>query len=91
MQSPIEIYNAKNKNSPEFLCDIFQFTDKASNLRYKSTLRRRQDKAANFGNESISLLVPKIGEVVRKSIKRVLIDFRTINIYTSSKSAIKHI
>lgn len=33
-----EIYIAKHKISPELVCDIFQVTNRAHNLKYKSTL-----------------------------------------------------
>ena len=65
----IEIYKVKNKISPEFVNDIFHFTDRAHDHKNKSTLRKKIDTVAYFDFECIYSLAITECQLVLESIK----------------------
>ena len=66
-----EIYNAKNKISPEVVNSLFEFTNKNCNLRNASILKRKRYFTVHYGSESLVSLAPKIWELVPDSIREV--------------------
>ena len=55
----IEIYKVKNNISPEVVNSLFEFTNKNSNLRNASILKRKRFFTVHYGSESLLSLAPK--------------------------------
>ena len=67
----IEIYKVKNNISPEVVNSLFEFTNKNSNLRNASILKRKRFFTVHYGSESLLSLAPKTCELVPDSIRDV--------------------
>ena len=64
-----EIYKIKNDLGPKIMKDTFHFIQKPYNLRNDPVLQRRRNRTVYFGTESISLLAPKIWELIPSDIR----------------------
>ena len=64
---PTKIFKVKNGMSTGLTENIFRFVDKSYNLRIKSILFRKRNKAVFYGTESPSSLGPKIWDLISQS------------------------
>ena len=65
-----EVYNAKNKTSPEIVKSLFKFSNKNYNFRNALILKRKRTFTVHFGSESLSSLAPAIWEFAPNSIRK---------------------
>ena len=50
--------------SPEKISDLFLFLQKPCNFRHNRGIQRRNDRTVFFGTECVSLLAPKLCELL---------------------------
>ena len=82
-----EIYNAKNKITPEFVNSSFEFANRRYNLKNTSVLKRNRYFTVHYGSESLASLAPKIWELVPDSIKEV----KTLSIFKNKIKISVHV
>ena len=63
------IYKTKNNLGPKIMNNTFHFIQKPYNFRNDPELQRRRNRTVYFGTESISLLSPKIREIITSDIR----------------------
>ena len=65
----VELYKVKNELSTELVTELFPFFDNNYNLRSDNCFRPRRAHTVSYGTESLSVLGPKVWDLVPNVIK----------------------
>ena len=64
-----ELYKVHNGLAPDIMNDIFKIRETTYNLRKEAAFSTRRVKSVQYGLETISILGPKIWDMLPKNIK----------------------